>query len=127
MSACHRAEQHSSSNSEEFPPELPGQLEPIGTKWLDLKTCTRQSLRGSSHRRTRIRRHRRATVILEISNRNFLQLIAVRPAHRNPPSRWHADVWPLHYLKQQRQNLHLACHRSHHPGQMNPPARIQKI
>src|SRR2546428_144938 len=46
MSACHRAEQHSSSNSEEFPPELPGQLEPIGTKWLDLKTCTRQSLRG---------------------------------------------------------------------------------
>src|SRR5438552_18903546 len=102
MSACHRAEQHSSSNSEEFPPELPGQLEPIGTKWLDLKTCTRQSLRGRSHRRTCIRRHRRAAVILEISNRNFLQLIAVRPAHRNRHSRWIADVWPLHYLKQQR-------------------------
>src|SRR5437667_12017801 len=127
MSACHRAEQHSSSNSEEFPPELPGQLEPIGTKWLDLKTCTRQSLRGRSHRRTCIRRHRRTAVILEISNRNFLQLIAVRPAHRNRHSRWIADVWPLYYLKQQLQILHLACHRSHDPDQSKRPDRIRKM
>src|ERR1700685_14448 len=96
----HRLQQHAARDPEKLPPKLSRLLKPIGTKRLNLKARLLERRSCSSHRRTRLGRDRSMSVILEISDTKFLQIVAVPPAHGHWSGRRIAVVRSLHHLEQ---------------------------
>src|ERR1035438_704928 len=75
----HGANQHPSGGDEEFLPQHSCFLKSFRTKWFNLKSSASKRLRRSSHRNASLRSHRRAAVVLEIPDAQFLGFVIARP------------------------------------------------
>src|ERR1700730_16781117 len=75
----HRTEHHSASDTKQLPPEVAGELESFRPKRFYLKARMPQGYGCSPYRRARFRRHRRAAIILEITDADALQIVTSGP------------------------------------------------
>ena len=71
----------------------------LWTEVLNFESRAIERVGRGSHRRSSFRSHRSATVIFEIADAKFFQIVMVYPAHRYRRGRWITIIRPLHHFE----------------------------
>src|SRR6476646_10237306 len=91
----HWTEQHRARNPEEFPPQVPGLVQSVRAKLLNLKACGSEEFSSSANGKTSFAADGYAAVILEIADAYCLPADSFtrprRPAYGNGSGRGIAD------------------------------------
>src|SRR6266852_5767828 len=79
----HRPHKHSAGDHEELVPELPGFFESLRLEWFHSKSSAAQGFCGFADGGTGFWSDRRAAIVFEITDFEFLGFLVARPAYRN--------------------------------------------
>src|SRR5580704_12060613 len=122
-----RSEQHSASDAEPLPPELPRLFQVIRTKRYDCKTSARERFGGLLHDNTRFRCDRSSPVVFEVADASTFEFFWRNATQRYWRRARDAVIWACSRTEQQLQIADGTRHRPDDSDQRKRPSGGRKM